>query len=78
MARFKRGDAVLVFKNPAFFDGGCGVVTEVNTETGDILYEVKDVTEDDRFMWVKEEFLMKIIFDKPTFWQKVKWFFGRI
>lgn len=78
MAKFKRGDPVLVFKCPQFFNGGCGVITEVNTETGETLYEVKDVTEDDRMMWVKEEYLMKLIFDKPTFWNKLMWFIGRI
>lgn len=76
--KFKKGDPVLVFKCPPFLLGGCGVITEINTQTGETLYEVKEVGVEERFMWVKGEFLMKLIFDKPNLWQKVKWFFGRI
>jgi hypothetical protein len=77
-AKFETGTPVLVFKCPAFPHAGCGVITDRTCDQDGYAYEIRDIRDDDRLMWVKEEFLMKILLTKPTFIEKIKWLFGRI
>lgn len=74
--KFKKGDPVLIFRCPGWDSGGVGVITQIDTtDPKRIAYLVKDVTVPDRDMWTREEFMFRLIFDKPTLLQKIKWFF---
>lgn len=72
--KYQKNDPVLVYSCPCWFGGGCGIISAIDaSDPNEIAYLVVDVVDKTIDRWVKEEYLFKLTFTKPTFWGKIKW-----
>jgi hypothetical protein len=61
--KYVKGDAVLIYHCTEFIGGGAGVIIDRDVES--LSYLVADITNKERLIWIHEENMMRLHFEKP-------------